>query len=124
MQRGEINIYFNGCTGLDGTAVFSALQTVTSSINFSGCTSLSGITLENCVISATNLSKFNLTNTGITTVDLSGSELSGTLNMTSLTNLTTLILTGCTGTSELKLHTSRQGLVNITNKPADVTIIY
>jgi hypothetical protein len=124
---GTIN--FQDCKGLDGTVDFSGLQTVGGSVNFSGCTNLAGITLENCVVSTANWSKFNFTNTGITTVNLSGSELSGTLDMTKLTNLTTLILTGCTGTPAFKLHSSRQALVNsgsfnIIDAPATPTITY
>ncbi|MDR1032373.1 MAG: hypothetical protein LBL30_04650 [Holosporales bacterium] len=61
---GSGSINFSGCTGLDGTAVFSALQTISGSVNFSGCTGLTGITLENCVASAANWGKFNLTNMG------------------------------------------------------------
>ncbi|MDR1032372.1 MAG: hypothetical protein LBL30_04645 [Holosporales bacterium] len=48
--------------------------------------------------------------------------------MTKLTNLTTLILTGCTGTPAFKLHSSRESLVNsgslIVDAPASPTITY
>jgi hypothetical protein len=124
LQGSAININFNGCTGLNGTVVFAALQAIDGGINFSGCTSLAGVRLNNCNVSAANWSRFNFTNTGIATADFSDSTLSGTLDMRSLTNLTTLILTGCTGTSELKLHTSRQELVNIIEATDDITITY
>jgi NAD(P)-dependent dehydrogenase (short-subunit alcohol dehydrogenase family) len=52
-------------------------------------------------------SRFNFSNTGITAVDLSGSTLSGTLDMRSLRNLTTIIWTGCTGNLACTLYTNR-----------------
>jgi uncharacterized protein YjbI with pentapeptide repeats len=117
------NLNFQGCTGLNGTIVFSALQAA-ANINFSGCTSLAGITLENCTASAGNWSGINLTNTGITTVNLSGSALSGVLDMRSLRSLETIILTGCTGTPEFKLYTTLQDLVNVVDAPVDPIITY
>jgi hypothetical protein len=105
------NLDFNGCTGLNGTVVFSALQSVNGGINFSNCTNLAGVRLNNCNVSAANWSRFNFSNTGITTVDLSGSTLSGTLDMRNLRNLTEIIWTGCTGNLACTLYTNRNGQV-------------
>ncbi|MDR1365487.1 MAG: hypothetical protein LBJ03_00105, partial [Holosporales bacterium] len=106
---GTIN--FQGCTGLNGTVIFSALQTLSGSINFSNCTNLAGVRLNNCAVSTANWSRFNFSNTGITTADLSGSTLSDTLDMRSLRNLTTIIWTGCTGNLACTLYTNRNGQV-------------